>query len=168
MEAQWCATSIPLQERTCCPTYWECCQRWPPVVNFFRDCLSIAHIKWLIEAEVEEWCYKASLFLSKAGQPWWVSLAPELFVGPARSYLGACIAAWLLPLPKPASFSFPQVLTEEHSLINTGTLNPISVGLLEPRLQHIPSNLFCVTNRFIFWRNNFHYFTSLGTSTTVL
>lgn len=82
-EVQWCATYTP-SGKDCCPSCREWCQHWPPVANFLRDCLiSNDWLRW-------RWggCYKAPLFLFKAGELRWVSLAPQHIVGPAMLPLG--------------------------------------------------------------------------------
>lgn len=156
MEVQWCATYTP-SGKDLCPSCWEWCQHWPPVVNFVRDCLiSNNWLRW-------RWGggYKAPLFLFKAGELRWVSLAPQHIVEPARLTLGlhrsstpsSVQSHFLLPSTGRDRRAFPN--KERHSKLHL-TMPP---G--EPRLQHIPSDVFGLIDRLIFWRYHFHHYTSL-------
>lgn len=142
--------------KDCRPSCQEWCQHWPPVASFLRDCLiSNDWLRW-------RWggCYKAPLSLFKVGDSNG-SLAPQHIVGPAMLPLGLHCSStpssvqshFLLPSTGRDRRAFPH--KEWHSKRHL-TMPP---G--EPRLQHVPSKLFCLIDRFIFWRYHFHYYTSL-------
>lgn len=162
MEAQWCATYNLLQEKAVAQLLGvlsalasNCCQ---PLQGLPQDS-PLQMTDW---GGSEEGFIKPLYFWL-----WWVSLAPELTVGPAKVILRPTSQlAWLLLLSNSSLFSLLQGLTEERSQTSNNTVSSISVYLLEnPGCNTFDQ--FSVTDRFIFQRYYFRCYTSIVKSTNL-